>query len=85
MNPQMPQMGADDGNRDPETFAVIGAAMAVHTELGHGFLEPVYHEALEHEFVARGIIHLREQALPIRYRGKPLNTSYRADFVCFGN
>ena len=81
----MTPISADDGNRDAKTYAVIGAAMAVHAELGHGFLESVYHEALEHELVARAIPYIREQALPIRYRGKLLNTGYRSDFVCFGN
>lgn len=59
--------------------------MAVHVELGRGFLEAVYQEALEREFVIRGISYTREQSLPIFYHGKPLNTSYRTDFVCYRN
>lgn len=59
--------------------------MTVHRTLGHGFLEPVYQEAFEHEFVACGIPYEREFSLPIRYRDKVLQTSYRADFVCYGS
>lgn len=69
--------------RDPQTYAILGAAMMVHRTLGHGFLEPVYQEALEHEFVACGIPYLREHQLPIEYRGKTVQTSYRADFLCY--
>ena len=70
--------------RDPETYAIIGAAMAVHGELGHGFLEPVYQEALEREFIARSIPYEREHSLPILYRGALLKTIYRTDFICHG-
>src|SRR6266478_7192163 len=70
-------------HRDRETFAIIGAAMEVHGELGRGFLELVYQTALALEFQERDIPFTAEVALPIRYKNKLLTCSYRADFVCF--
>jgi GxxExxY protein len=70
-------------NRDPRTYAIIGAAMEVHKVLGSGYLEAVYHEALMIEFVERQIPFLHEADVPIYYKGKPLKTPYRADFICF--
>ncbi|MCF8054743.1 MAG: GxxExxY protein [Deltaproteobacteria bacterium] len=77
-------MGADYPSKDGQTYAIIGAAMAVHSELGAGFLEAVYHDALELEFQTLGIPYEREKELPVSYRGKLLRTFYKADFVCFG-
>jgi GxxExxY protein len=71
--------------RDAETFAIIGAAMEVHRELGHGFLELVYQTALALEFQDRHIQYTAEVALPVKYKSKLLTCTYRADFVCFKN
>jgi GxxExxY protein len=76
-------MDADFKNRDQETYSIIGAAMAVHRELGCGFLEPVYQAALEREFQLRKIPYQREVEIPVFYRQEPLPVSYRADFVCY--
>lgn len=73
-------MNADQD--DPETYAIIGAAMEVHVELGNGFLENVYHEALARELTDRGIPYSRETDLSILYKGQTLPCTYRADFIC---
>jgi GxxExxY protein len=68
---------------DPRTFAIIGAAMEVHRQLGCGFLEPVYQEALAIELAVRGVPHRREVELLVYYKGQRLNSCYRADFLCY--
>ena len=69
--------------KDPETYGIIGAAMEIHRELGPGFLEHVYHEALAIELTERNIPYKHEVDLPIWYKGRPLRKSYRADFICY--
>ena len=68
-----------------ECYRIIGACMAVHRELGHGFLEPVYQETLAIELDYQGIPFVREQELNIKYRGIELNKIYKADFVCYNS
>ena len=68
--------------RDPETYAIIGAAMEVHRTLGCGFLESVYHEALAIELSHRNIAFRREAPLPVLYKGTTLACGYRVDFIC---
>lgn len=82
MNPQMTQI-AQKEKKDPRTYAIIGAAMEVHRQLGCGFLEAVYQEALALELEAQGVPFRREAELLVFYKGKRLNTHYRADFICY--
>lgn len=67
-----------------ESYKIVGAAFKVYNNLGHGFLEAVYQEALEIEFQRQGIPYEREKELKIMYDGVELKQTYKADFVCFG-
>lgn len=58
--------------------------MEVHKELGCGFLEAVYQEALEREFLGQGVLFKSQPVIEISYKGKILNKTYQPDFICFG-
>ncbi len=66
-----------------ESYDICGAIFAVHKELGCGFLERVYQDALEYEFRLRMIPYEREKEIQVTYKGRPLGEPYRADFVCY--
>ncbi len=66
-----------------ESYLIGGAIIAVHKELGCGYLERVYQDALEYEFKLRNIPYEREKLIQIMYKGQPLGEPYRADFVCY--
>ncbi len=68
-----------------EAYQIIGAAMAVHNELGSGMREIVYGDALEIEFKLRGIPFQREQTFNVVYKGVELQHKFKCDFVCFKN
>ena len=73
----------DPGTGDRQTYAIIGAAMDVHSTLGCGFLEAVYRAALLVEFSSLGIPVHSEVPFRILYKGQDLTLRYRADLVCF--
>jgi GxxExxY protein len=83
----------DDGTRgsdgnllySQETFRIRSAVFEVSRQLGTGFLEAVYQEALGLEFQEQDIPFVASPALGITYKGKLLAQSYRPDFVCFGS
>ncbi len=67
-----------------EVFAIYGAAIEVHRELGRGFLEAVYQEVLEIELQERGIPSEAQKPLAIHYKGRKLRKEYVADLICYG-
>jgi GxxExxY protein len=68
----------------PDSYAIIGAFLEVHKELGPGYLEAAYGDALDLEFADRGIPALREVPMQVSYKGRELRTRYRADFLVHG-
>ena len=69
--------------RDERTFGIIGAAMEVHKELGCGFLEAVYQEALGKEFIYQRIPFQAQPVIRIAYKGRALDKTYQPDFICY--
>jgi GxxExxY protein len=67
--------------RDPETFAILGAAMEVRRQLGCGFLEAIYRSALRIEFALRDIPFVSEPELLVHYKTR-LVGRFRPDFLC---
>jgi GxxExxY protein len=66
-----------------EVYAIIGAAIEVHRELGPGFLEAVYQEALEIELNLREIPSAPQHPLKVSYKSRTLAKEYFADFLCY--
>jgi GxxExxY protein len=66
---------------DAVSYAVIGAAIEVHTALGPGLLESLYERALVHEFGLRGIDFTRQVDMPACYKGIDLGGTYRFDLI----
>ncbi len=66
-----------------EVYAIIGAAMEVYNQLGPGFGEAIYQEAMEIETQARRIPNKPQQEIYIKYKGTVLKQFFKPDFICF--
>ncbi|MDQ6955308.1 MAG: GxxExxY protein [Mariprofundaceae bacterium] len=69
---------------DELTEKVIGAAIAVHKELGAGLLESAYESCLAFELIDRGLKVERQKKLAVNYRGHQVDCAYRLDLVVEG-
>ncbi len=68
---------------EKETYNILGACMTVHKEMGSGFLESVYQEALAKEFKEQEIQFEQQKRIKIYYKGELLKKYFMADFVCY--
>jgi GxxExxY protein len=66
-----------------ESYKIIGICIEVHNNLGAGFLEIVYKDALEYEFRKENIPYEREKQYEVNYKGKILPHKFYADFVVY--
>jgi len=66
-----------------ESFQIVGKCFEVHNNLGPGFLEIVYKDALEFEFRKAGIPYSREVEYEVNYKDIILPHKFYADFVVF--
>jgi len=66
-----------------ECYQIIGCCMEVHNQLGGGFREAVYQEALELEFIEQDLPYVREKKMRIKYKKQILKKKYFADFLCY--
>lgn len=68
---------------EEESYKIIGICMEVHKKLGTGFLESVYQEVLQKEFVKRNVPFEQQKKLQLYYDQVELKKYFIADFVCF--
>jgi GxxExxY protein len=71
--------------RDPLTHEIIGAAIEVHREFGPVMLESTYEECLSYELTERKLVHQRQPALPVVYKGISMSVGYRPDLIVEGS
>ena len=68
---------------EDDTYKIIGALIEVHKNLGKGFSEIVYKDAIEYEFKQNNIPYQREKEFTVNYKNTVLNHKFYADFVVY--
>jgi len=68
---------------EEESYAIRGAIFEVYKEMGCGFLEAVYQECLELEFLKRKVPYTSQPELKLGYKGTRLRQTYMPDFICY--
>jgi GxxExxY protein len=68
-----------------ECYKIQGAVFEVYRQMGCGFLEAVYQECLEKEFLACDIPFASQPLLTLKYKGEQLKQTYKPDFICFNS
>jgi GxxExxY protein len=66
-----------------EVYSIVGICMEVYNSLGYGFLEVVYKDAIEMEFIEKEMEHVREKEFPILYKGTKLKRTFFTDFAMY--
>jgi GxxExxY protein len=66
-----------------DTYQIIGVCMEVYNTLGYGFLEIVYKDAMEIEFMEKGMPYIREHKHIVKYKGNILPHAFSDDFTLF--
>lgn len=64
-----------------ESYSIIGSCIKVHNELGPGFVESVYQEALEKQFIKDGLPFEREKLLHVYFDGQKLKKGLLINFL----
>jgi GxxExxY protein len=66
-----------------ESYRIMGACFEVYKDKGCGFVEPVYQECLSLELTMQSIPFAEQVELQLEYKGRPLQQTYKPDFICF--
>jgi GxxExxY protein len=71
----------EDATGNNLTYRIIGAAMAVHNQIGSGYKEEVYEKALELEVNRQGMAAIRQHPVSVTYAGEQIALFYLDLFI----